>query len=48
MDLIAIRRVEKNYGKKKAPQMDLSPFSMFKMFGDMLGEGKKKSGEEEF
>src|SRR5581483_9881170 len=34
---------EKSYGKKKAPQLDLSsPFGMFKMWGDILGESMKK------
>ena len=34
---------EKGYGKKKAQQLDLSsPFGMFKMWGDLLGESLKK------
>jgi protease-4 len=38
---------EKNYGKKKAPQLDLSsPFGMFKMWGDLLGEGMKKKSNK--
>jgi protease-4 len=37
--------LEKKYGKKKEPKLDLSsPFAVFKMFGDLAAEGAKKKG----
>ncbi|HLN31534.1 MAG TPA: signal peptide peptidase SppA [Gemmataceae bacterium] len=39
---------EKSYGKKKTPQLDLSsPFGMFKMWGDLLGESLKKKNAKD-
>jgi protease-4 len=35
---------ERKYGKKKSPKMDFSsPFAMFKIMGDILGDGKKSA-----
>jgi protease-4 len=35
---------DKKYGQKKPPKVDLSsPFAAFKIMGDLLGQGKKKS-----
>ena len=35
---------DKKYAKKKSPKMDFSsPFAIFKIMGDMLGDGKKSS-----
>jgi protease-4 len=34
---------DKKYGQKQAPQLDLSsPFAMFKIWGELLGQGQKK------
>jgi protease-4 len=38
---------ERKYAKKKSPKMDFSsPFAMFKIMGDLLGEGKKKDSKK--
>jgi protease-4 len=38
----------RKYGEKKAPEMDFSnPFAIFKVFGDMMGEGKKKKSSKD-
>ena len=38
---------EKKYGKKKSPKMDFSnPFAMFKIMGDILGDGKKSASKK--
>ena len=38
---------ERKYGKKKTPKMDFSsPFAMFKIMGDLLGDGKKKDSKK--
>ena len=35
---------DKKYGQKPAPTLDLSsPFAMFKIWGDLLGQGQKKA-----
>ncbi|CAN5221436.1 S49 family peptidase [soil metagenome] len=40
-------KFEKKYGKKKAPKLDFSnPFAMFKIMGDILGDGKKSSSKK--
>jgi protease IV len=36
-------RFDRSYGKKKPPSLDVSsPFAMFNVFGELLGESKKK------
>jgi protease-4 len=38
---------DKSYGKKKGPDLDFSsPFAMFKIWGDLLSQGQKKSGKD--
>jgi protease-4 len=38
---------DKKYGKKKPPKLDLSsPFAVFKIMGDLMGEGQKKKTSE--
>jgi protease IV len=40
-------KFDKKYGKKKAPKLDFSnPFAMFKIMGDILGDGKKSSSQK--
>lgn len=39
--------LERKYGKKGAPKIDLSnPFAIFKIMGDLLNEGKKKDSSK--
>jgi protease-4 len=38
---------EKKYGKKKPPKLDFSsPFALFKIMGDLMGEGQKKKDKK--
>jgi protease-4 len=38
---------DKKYGQKKQPALDLNnPFALFKVLGELLGEGKKKSTKD--
>jgi protease-4 len=40
-------KFEKKYGKKKAPKLDFSnPFAMFKIMGDILGDGQKAKSKK--
>jgi protease-4 len=39
---------DKKYGKKKPPKLDFSsPFAIFKIMGDLMGEGQKKKKEKD-
>jgi protease-4 len=38
---------ERKYGEKKAPELDFNnPFAVFKLFGDMMAESKKKKSDK--